>query len=248
VGDTEVSVSDEVVMSGRLILNAGACFPNFGAATMFDQYRPAGGGVRNQFDSDPNPNNPPPTFPVPDSTITWGYDKLYVCPEDEIVISWCVAHAGGVVQFDEGFSFDSSNSSSHHFSDTGITTVPAGPTGFTLPGTSPVTLTGNLEALTLVVSGTLGSDPGNYEIVVEVNGSDTDVIPVTITPSGIIANFTLSTAVTSGDTVNARIRPATGGARHPVWSYLAITINQDEIAFAYDTGLPAGSYCFSKVA
>ena len=247
VGDTEVSVSDTIKYSGRLILNAGACAPNFGAAQIFDDYRPAFGGVRNQFDANSNPADAAPTYPTPDSSITWGFDKLYLCPEDEVSISWCVDHAGGVVPFDGGFVFDVGNTPAHHFSDTGITAIPAGPGGFTFPGSSTVGVTGTIVSARVVVSGTLGPDPGNYVLVVVVNGVDSALVPVTITSSGVIATLTMSLAVVATDVITLRIRPASGGARSPVWSYVSVVLSQTPVAFQFDNGLPASDYCFNKV-
>lgn len=248
VGDTEVSVDDTMVMSGRLILNEGACFPNDNAAQMFDDYRAAGGGVRNQFDANSDPNDSPPTYPTSDTDITWGYDKKYLCPEDDISISWCVDHAGGTVPFDAGYSFDAMNSPSFHFTDTGVTSIPAGPTGYTFPGSLVAGVTASIVEARVVISGTLGASPGDYELVVVVNGSPTTAIPFTVTSSGIIADLTASIPVTSGDSITLRLRPATGGARSPVWSYLSVTLSQTPVAFQYDAGLPAGTYCFSRLA
>jgi len=248
VGDTEVNVTDEVTYAATLILNDGACFNGLmGETTMFDDFRAGGGGVRNQFDSDFDPTNPPPTFPTSEP-VTWGFDKNYLCPEDEITFSYCLTHPGGVVPFDGGFQFDVSNAPSHHFTTTAVTSVAAGPTGLALPGTSTVTVTGTLEQLRLVISGTLGPDPGNYEIVIRKNGVDALVVPVTVTPSGVILQVPITLAVAATNTLQVRIRPATGGARAPVWSYLSVTLMQTPIAFAFDTGLPAGDYCFVRVA
>jgi hypothetical protein len=247
VGDTEVSVSDEIEFHGKLILNDGACFPNYNVAQSFDDYRAAGGGVRNQFDRGPNPANPPPTFPTSDSPITWGFDKKYLCPEDEVNISYCVAHAGGVVTYDAGFAFDASNSPSHHFSESGVTSIAAGPTGHTLPGTSTVTVTGTVESLRLVISGTLGASPGNYELVIHKNAADVAVLPITVLPSGYLGTITLALAVTSGDVLSVRIRPATGGARTPNWAYVSATLGQTPVVFKFDSGLPAGTYCFHHI-
>ncbi len=249
VGDTEVSVSDSTAYAATLILNDGACFNGTkGESTMFDDYRSAGGGVHNRFDADSNPATAGPTYPT-SQAVSWGYDKNYLCPEDEVSFSYCLTHPGGAVKFDGGFQFDTFNSPSHHFTGTGITAVPAGPTGYSFAGTSTVTVTGSIQQLRLVVAGTLGTgNLGNYELVIRKNGVDSLVIPVTITPSGVILQVAAVLAVTATDTIQCRIRPATGGARTPSWAYVSVTLFQTAIAFKYDTGLPAGDYCFTKVA
>lgn len=249
VGDTEVSVSDEITYAATLILNDGACFAgNLGESTMIDDYRAAGGGVRNKLDTDFDPGTALPTYPT-SQNVTWGIDKNYLCPEDEISFSYCIEHAGGVVPLDAGFSIDDTNSPSHHFTLTSVAAVPAGPAGLSFPGSSSATVTGDIAQIRLVVSGTLGvGSLGDYQIVVEVNSVDVHVQAVTITPSGVILQVPVTIPVTSGDTVEARIRPASGGARAPVWSYVALTLMQDPIAFALDTGAPAGDYCYTRVA
>ena len=249
VGDTEVSVSDSVAYAATLILNDGACFNGTkGESTMFDDYRSAGGGVHNRFDADSDPATTGPTYPTAQA-VTWGYDKNYLCPEDEIAFSYCLAHPGGAVKFDGGFQFDTFNSPSHHFNGTGIVSIPAGPTGYTFAGSSTVTVTGSIQQLRLVVTGTLGAGGlGDYEVVIRKNGVDSLVVPVTITASGVILQVAAVLAVTATDTLICRIRPATGGARTPAWSYVSVTLFQTAIAFKYDTGLPAGDYCFTKLA
>lgn len=247
IGDTEVDVTDEVYMSGTLVLQDGACFPNFNAATSLDDYRAAGGGVRNKLDTTSDTTVAAPTFPVPTLPITWGLDKKYLCPEDEVSISYCVAHSSGVVTLDSGFKIDGYNTPSLHYSDVTITAVPAGPTGHTFPGSAVVAVTGNVITIRVVISGTLGPDAGDYEIVVNDGGSDLGAVPITVGPSGFIGVLTAALAVTAGDTVTVRIRPATGGARAPNWPYVAITLGQEPITFQLDTGAPAGTYCFTDL-
>lgn len=247
VGDTEVSVSDEISLKGRLILNEGACFPNFGVAQMFDDYRAAGGGVRSQYDTDGDDLTAPPTYPTADSGITWGFDKLYLCPEDDVSISWCIDHAGGVVQYDLGFRIDGGNQPSHHLSASSITTIGAPPGGYTIPSTSSVTVAGTIEEVRVVILGTLGPDPGNYELFILDNSSEVETIPFTVGSTGFIGTFVVAIAVLVGHTLEVGIRPASGvAARSPNWSLLSVTLKQEGIEFAFDDGLPAGTYCFTN--
>lgn len=245
--DTEVDTTDEITMAGHLILNDGACFPNYNISTMVDQYRPAGGGSRNKVDTAADPSLSPPTFPTPTFPITWGVDKNYLCPEDEIVLSYCVAHAGGVVPLDSGFKLDGTNAPSHHFTESSVATIEAGPVGHVLPGSSAVTSTGNVESARIVITGVLDGDPGNYELLVYINAVLSTVIPFTVGPSGFIGTLTTSIAVTSGQTLTAHIRPGSGGARTPIWPYVEVTLGQHPLTFAVDTGLPAGTYCYHNV-
>lgn len=247
--DADVSVVDTLVMKGRLILNAGACFPNFGAAQIFDDYSPDGSiSIRNQFDADSDRSTPPPVFPTSDVGITWGYDKIYLCPDDFIRLSWTIAHAGGPVAYDSGFTFDDTVHPGYVFDDVNIVTIPAGPVGYTFSASFTAPFDGTLNVLHQLVQGT--SPITDYEYVFVINGVDSSVAPATIGVGGASGDIAPppAQAVIAGDSVSLRLRPVSGGPITVNWAHIRVTITQVPAeTFAFDTGLPAGVYSFSRI-
>ncbi len=79
VQETEVSVSDDVEVSGTLTLYAGTYFGLTGQAQMWDQPRPGGGGYWNHFDQ-ADPNAAAPTYGTATSPIMWGMDQNELTP------------------------------------------------------------------------------------------------------------------------------------------------------------------------
>jgi hypothetical protein len=248
VKDTEVSVLDTVVCTGRLVLNDGARFDAWNYSTMLDDYRAAGGGVRNQLDSNSNPFDSTPVFPTPDTEILWGLDKNYLSPEDHIVVSWLYAHAGGPVPLDAGFKLDGGNVPSFPFSATPLTAVPAAPGGYLFGSTFTVGVAGNIEGIRLIVQGGLGAGAlGDYVLSVLVN-SVAHTSAITIPPGGMIGSISLTgVAVVPGDTVELRLIPGSSGARTPDWTYFSAILDCTPVPFQLDTGLAAGTYSNSRV-
>jgi hypothetical protein len=238
IKSSTIETADELSMKGKLILNEGVSFPNMGVAQMFDDYRAAGGGIRNQFDSNNDPDDPPPTFPTPDSDITWAFDKGYLYPADSSYIGGVIHHSGGAAPYDDSRPI----SPAGFFSDSSVTAVPAGPSGYSLPGSYTATHTSSTGFLRVVVVGSLGASPGDYEFVIDVNGTEVGAAAWDVTQYGAIASLFFVCSVSSGDVVTARIRPASGGSRAPVWTYVAITLVQSPLTFAYNDVLPAGTY------
>lgn len=244
----EVNVVDQFLGRGKLILNAGVCLPNFGAAQIYDDYSPAGYGVRNQFDADSDQSSAPPVFPTPDSNITWGFDKGYLCPEDEVVLSWVVSHPGGVVQYDTGFSFDT-NAACYAFEGLGITLIPDGPGGYEFPGSYTAQLDGTLGRLKHIVQGTTPTD--DFEYVFMLNGVESGTADVLIGAGGAFEFISPSPSVpvTAGDVLTLRLRRTAGGAVSLNWPRIKVIVEQlPLLAFAFDTGLPAGNYYFERTA
>lgn len=99
VEDTTVDVTDEVEFGGVLSLYDSPCALQ-GVSWMYDEPRAAGGGWRNQFDADQDPDNADPVFPAPDADVSWAYDKTYLCPEDRPVALLEGALPPGAVTFD----------------------------------------------------------------------------------------------------------------------------------------------------
>jgi hypothetical protein len=231
-----------------LVLNDGARFDAWNYSTMLDDYRAAGGGVRNQLDSNSNPFDSPPVFPTPDTEILWGLDKNYLSPEDHIVVSWLYTHAGGPVPLDAGFKLDGGNVPSFPFSATPLTAVPAAPGGYLFGSTFTVGMAWNIEGIRLIVQGGLGAGAlGDYVLSVLVN-SVAHTSAITIPPGGMIGSISLTgVAVVPGDTVELRLIPGSSGARTPDWTYFSAILDCTPVPFQLDTGLAAGTYSNSRV-
>ena len=244
----DVSVTDLVVSKGRLKLNAGACFPNFGATQIFDDFSPDGSfSVHNQFDANSNQADTPPTSPVPDVGITWGFDKMFLCPDDFIRFSWNISHPGGVVAFDSGFSFDATNSQGFVFDDTGVGLVSSGAGGHALPGSYIIQANGTLTSLYQIVQGT--TVVTTFEYVFALNGIDVATLSATINVGGAADYVTPAPAVpvTAGDILTLRIRAVSDAPAVVDWAHVRVTVLQSPaVAFAFDIGLPAGVYSFSR--
>lgn len=248
VKETEVSVLDTVVCTGRLILNDGARFDAWNYSTMLDDYRAAGGGVRNQLDTNSNPFDAPPVFPTPDQEILWGLDKNYLSPEDHIVVSWMYQHAGGVVPLDSGFRLDNFNTPSFPFVAEPLTAVPEGQFGYLFTGTHVAGVAGSIELARLTVQGGLGpSARGDYILLVSVN-STMYAFPLTVPPGGMVGSLPITGVVVApGDSVTLRLRTGDLGARVPAWTYFEVTLDCTPVTFQLDTGLAAGTYSTSRV-
>lgn len=100
--DAEVSTTDEITTTGTLLLFDAGYLSDpgyvvdpetfdieesssvYGTATMYDQPRTAGGGWRNRFDSNTDPDSTP-VEGVADA-VSWAYDKNYLSPKDSIIM------------------------------------------------------------------------------------------------------------------------------------------------------------------
>lgn len=245
VQDTGVSTTDDVTTTGLLMLHDAPC-QLLGVSWMYDQPRPAGGGWRNQFDSDADPSNAAPAFPVPDATVSWAYDKAYLCPESEVFAVCCVTTGGGTITLDSCLRFDTPISSHLQYADTSPSPIPTGPGGFTLTavGSSAAPDNGTLTALRFVTQGTPGADPTDYEVVVVVNAVDQIAVPFT---AGVNTEVfqPINVAVLSADTIQVRVRPASGGvSRSPAWASIRADVTFEEPAvWSLGDTIPAGAYC-----
>lgn len=249
VDETEVSITDNIQFRPKLYLDDGPCEYLLGTSWVWDQPRPAGGGWRNQYDGDATP--PSPTSPPPDSPIQWGYDKMYLCPQDNVTAIWCEQISGAFTPFFDGpFAYDTPVAEIIQFSDASPASIPAGPSGFDMTnvGDAAVDATGTLTQLRFLALGDPGTDPTDYEVVVEnVTAATEEVEAFTAIVNTEIVR-TLSLAVTASDVVNVRVRPATGGARAPNWSLIkAYVTAADGAMWTYDdTTLGDGVYCLER--
>lgn len=248
IAETEVSTTDSSSYSGYLTLSDAPCAGNLGTSFHFDQSRPAGGGYRNQFDSDADPNNADPSYPTPDADVFWGFDKGYFCaPSTQLLVARCETFSSSfTVPFDSCFAFDTPVMAQLEYKVSGPTAIPAGPAGYVLPpfgGPGTATLTGNLVQLRLQLLGDPGSDPTDYEAVVLVNSVEQHSEAFTAGTNTEIVR-SLSVAIAASDTVSVHVRPASGGARTTNWSLArAVLLQQDTVVWTFDDTLSAGTYC-----
>ncbi len=243
----EVSTTDEIAYSGKLYLADSVCAPLLGVSWFYDQPRPAGGGWRNQYDTDADPSTTP-TYPTP-QTVSWGFDKTYLCPSDEILVLNCETFAAAFTPpFDSAFAYDTPVTGYMNFEAVSPASIPALP-GLSLSVVDDNTadVTGNLTQLRLITFGDPGSDPTDYGVQVYVNGGVQATELFTAGTNTEIVR-SLSIPVVPGDVVTVYIYPATGGsARSPAWSKVSAVVKQEDGSlWTYDDTLDAGTYCLER--
>lgn len=90
-----LEVDEDTAFGGTLSINTSVCTSQvFNQAYIFDQWEPGPDnsaynietGIHTvpQFDVDADPGTPIPSFPTAEDTA-WGYDKMFICPESEIL-------------------------------------------------------------------------------------------------------------------------------------------------------------------
>lgn len=250
IAETEVSVTDQIQFSGTLLLFDAPCENLLGSAFKFDEPRAAGGGWRNQFDTDNDPGTAAPTFPVSDASVTWAFDKGYLCPHDDIVAISCMTFAVPfTIMFDTVFAFDTPVTQQFQFQDATPSPIPAPPGGFAMTATGGVTVNfnGTITQIRFAALGDPGADPTDYEVVVDVNGAPQAVEAFTDGTNTEIVR-TISVAVVATDTIGVRVRPASGVvARSPNWSSILATVTQEDSAvWAFGDTLDSGTYCLER--
>lgn len=245
--DTEVSTTDEIKYNVRITFNAGACMGQ-AMATMFDQPRPAGGGWFSDFDGNADPDDTPVETLYPTSqAVEWGFDKKYLCPEEELLAVYCTNWPGGTVTFDNIFRFDSGSLAGYVFASPGsVTNIPAGPAGYTVPG-GPFTAlqTAPLGFCHLALVGYPGTDTA-YDLVIRKNGADFIVQQFTVGTTGFIGQFDFSAmgTVTAGDSLDVRLRLHSGAADATVnYTSIGVRLLDNGIPWQFDGSIPAGVYC-----
>ncbi len=255
IKDTEVSTTDQTQMTATLLLFDSPCDALYGSSFMYDEPRAAGGGWRNQFDADAVPlipnGDPDPVFPTADANITWGYDKQYLlCPTDLLIaVSIQTFGAPFTPTYDSVFAYDTPIGAKLFYEVVSPANVPAPPGGLTVTplAGAAAPFTGTLTHLRLYMLGTPGVSPTDYEVVIDVNGTPSYTSAFT---SGVNTELVriVNVAVTSGDTLAVRIRPASGvAARTPVWSRVnaAVTV-QEGVMWTFDDTVPAGTYALER--
>jgi hypothetical protein len=195
----EISVNDTIEFKGTLILEDSVCAGRLGSSYIFDQSWPGGGqpwedsyGVhpghnrswRNAFDHDDDPTTSPTYWPLAEETVYWAYDKMWLCPHDDVVVLDCLSFVDGVepvvdvttfsgaMMYDTIFAFDQGVTDPNYGdgpilgdayegdeSSAGFS-IPAGTTGYVLTlSDSTANSTGSLKELRLAMLGWTDSTP-----------------------------------------------------------------------------------------
>ncbi len=246
IADTEISVTDEVLATGTLLLFDGACFPHGMISTMFDDPKSPGGGWWNQFDA--GYNTTPPVFPNPEPVV-WGYDKDLLCPEDYILATGCTTFTVATIpDFDNIFAWDTPVTTSVMalFEASWVTSVPY-PAGLVLFEPTTLLANGTINNIRITIVGDpQGTDP-DYMLILTKNGVDLTPIAFTDpTSSPFMLDTPVSIPVSIGDILQARVVSAGTSSTSPFWKSIFVEAAA-EVSWSYDTTLPAGTYCAYKV-
>jgi hypothetical protein len=238
----EISVNDTIRYHGRLQVEDSLLSGLFGAATMFDEPRPAGGGWRSQFDADSDPNTPPPVFPVGEETL-WGFDKESLSPRDTLEAQvQLVESVDFTPTFDTIFKFDAAPQEAHEFGISGPFTVQASPTGLTLSFSDPSwDLTSVISLVSLRFLGETGLAHPDWVFQILKNGVDATGGVVTFsTDTCSEVSFAPNLSVTAGDVVAVRILSQSGNACAPTWSKIVGRAFASASSWSFDMGAVGG--------
>lgn len=256
VSPTEIDVSDTVFSTARLLLQAGGSFfETFGAATMLDQPRPAGGGWRSQLDRDSDPGTDAPIAPSA-QLVRWGIDKNYLCPED--VVHGAIrtslprlndqGETTALPQLDSVFRLDlpvedlDGSPQALLFEANHVAGVPAAPLGFELLSNAPLPqASGTFSYLQLEILG--ASDVGastSFQLVLSV-GEVEHVLPPFVAAGSTTILYPINLDVTAADAVRVRIRPTAPGVGRPFWHHVFVHLFQGA-SWALDTVFSAGHW------
>lgn len=254
VDQIDIDITDTLTQNISLLLHDSTC--STGGAPIFDDPRPGGSGATpptswwNSFDQDDNDATPPPTFPVSDGGITWGYDRELLCPSDVIdVFITRTLGAPTPAAYDMGIlQFDTPTITYMLFSPSSPFTIPAVPGAYTPGSTQNPGTNGTLTGVRFRAFGSLGAVPTDFEFVVTVNGADAFVHPFTaaVFNSAFVVDISPPVAVVTTDTVSFKVRIPLGsgspGARITSWTSFTVYILDSNGAWSFDGTLPAGAY------
>lgn len=257
IGDTEVSVSDSLLLKGNLNLVDGFCGNLHGVGWHFDEPDPSPGAPgknlgawQNVFDDNSDPLVPVAVFPNP-NFVDWGYDKVYLCPEDVIVATMCTTFLVATIPpFDSIFAFDTTIYTAEFgiFQDQNVLQVPGNPASVQIGNLLVVGVPGAIDNLELQLYGNRnGSDP-NYTITLYLNAvavaSFAFVLPLASATVHINSAFA-AIPVVPGDIIGIGLQATTPGNHTPYIGKITV-IAGASVTWAFDTALPAGTYCTYK--
>jgi hypothetical protein len=241
VDPSDVSVSDEVDLGGTLLLNDTPCLG--GTSTMFDQPRAGGGGWWNRFDGGAAPDIVP-VYPTPQNPIIWAYDKELLCPEEDAYATLCTTFiAPTLPTMDSIFQFDEPvfTGDDAEFSVGDVLSVPAAP-GLQVGDPVTVGAPGTINTIQLALNADDEGTPNTYFLDIYQNDVLVSTTPFTLNTGGFTTAVGAAIPVLGGDILTAFIRSSTGNALDVFFNSVLVSLGQ-AVSWAYDTALPAGTYC-----
>lgn len=275
VDGDEISVNDTVEFSGVLHLEDSVCRGRLGASYTFDQPWPGGGqpwtgdpaghdgNWRNAFDSDDDPTTSPTYDPLSVESVYWAFDKMWMCPHDEVTVLVCEDVTGGSMVYDSVFSFDEGVTDPHYGTAPSVFevfrgdeaeagpglgfSIPAGATGYVLTlDDNVVNETGTLAQVRMSMLGYTDSTPippgtdtpyGVQMTLVVRNVTAATEVTYDFWAhinTEIVAGFSL--AVTAGDVIQVSVRKQDQAAITVEWVRILTQVSTN-ISWRYDMGV-----------
>jgi len=235
----EISVNDTVEFGGTLTLEDGLCRGRAGASLTFDQPRPAGGGIRNRFDNDDDPNTSA-VYPTADP-VYWGYDKEYSCPSDVVSVVDSLTVVGPYTpEYDAVFVFDEGVNETFN-ADQSSGGSPIDTVGFALTLDDPVAdEDGTISYIRFIGLGSPAVENESFELLV----TNTTTAQFQVIPFDCLDNQelleALSITVTAGDVMEVRIRVPSGST---VFNWTRVICRMGvEFAWSFDMGVIDPNY------
>jgi len=253
IDDTEISTTDLVTTHGTLHLSDTVCDGYNGASLHYDQPRPAGGGWRNQFDSDTDPDNPAPT-PYTAENVDWAFDKGYLCPVQELVTTQCETFGSPfTVLYDSVFAYDTPISEIHQQDNAYGSPPTVTVAGLALTPDITIVNASDITQFRILFLGDPGADPTDYKAVIQLDtgGGFADMVVETFTAgtnTELLFTYSAGTyPVAATDLLRVLIQTVSG-TRTPDWTRIRSSITQkDTVLWAYDQTIVAGTYCLESV-
>lgn len=244
VAETEVSVTDDMVGTGLLLLNEGVGFKPYmqGVATLWDDPRASFGGWRGRFDGPDNPNINP-TLPTEQYPNTWNYDREYLSPEDAILGQTQQTFALAFMpQVDMPFlkvDMPAWDEQAIAFVTGQQAHIPSAGLQIGTTVSAPATTTWNTVWVEVKLIDPTTMPP--CQLVLRINGGIVASMPVLLANLGIATIIPISIPVVAGDQIDIRLVPVSGVAEYSLFSKF-IAIVGHSTSWDIDTQLPAGTY------
>lgn len=245
--DITIEVQDEIHYELSLSLADTVCSWFKSASTGFDD-----NDTPSQFDGGApiiDQNLHPLTYPNSQPT-PWGYDKDNLCPVDYIVGEVCTTYpVNAPPVFDSVFAWDTGVFTSE-FMQAGIANLFVYLNeGVSLSPIKNVVGSFTLDTVKLILDTAFPDVPRNLYLLIKISGVLSAPIPFTTTAGEhyeTMLALPSPISVINGDTVEMLI--ACQGAEPEAVPWATVTVKAGALyKWAYDTNVPAGTYCAHKL-